>query len=89
MLWKKTGEAVSASSLSSARKMPADDELMLRLQAGDHEALGLLFDRYSPVTQRGTSSSARLWRGRGRCTGPLVPSLDLTEIALFRNSDVK
>jgi RNA polymerase sigma-70 factor, ECF subfamily len=24
--------------------MPADDELMLRLQAGDHEALGLLFD---------------------------------------------
>jgi RNA polymerase sigma-70 factor (ECF subfamily) len=47
MLWKKASEAVSAGSLSSARKMPPDDELMLRLQSGDHEALGLLFDRYS------------------------------------------
>jgi RNA polymerase sigma-70 factor, ECF subfamily len=45
----KQGESVSDRSSSAGQKIPADEELMLRVQSNDQSALAMLFDRYSRI----------------------------------------
>src|SRR5260370_1235300 len=64
---------------------PEDEALMLRIQNGDEEALGLLLERYANICPgHRAQSPARPGRSRGACAGRLLSGLQKMPAVRFQ-----